>query len=116
MDFSWSLMVSLAINDIGDYGNAHSQYEKAVQSLGDFKGTDKEIQAHTRACQEGYIRMVFAIGDVIKGVSLLSNLTEKQLITDCIEFLLPLKMYEEAGQLYEKIQDWDSAAEAYIKG
>jgi hypothetical protein len=60
--------------------------------------------------------MTFALGDLVNGTKLLSDINDKHLINDCISILETLKQYLEVGTLYEKIGNWERAAESYIKG
>jgi hypothetical protein len=88
----------------------------AVKTCPGFIGTQQELQIHKWACQSGYIRMVFALGEISRGMSLLLHVADKKLVLDCITIILNLKMYAKAAQLYEKIDDLERAAEFYIKG
>ena len=100
----------------GKFGDAHSQYEKAIATAKDLSGSSSDIYEHQIACQSGYIRMTFALGDLVNGTKLLSDINDKHLINDCISILETLKQYLEVGTLYEKIGNWERAAESYIKG
>lgn len=79
-------------------------------------GSSVEISEHQFACESGYIRMTFALGDLVKGMSLLMAVHDKKLINDCIVVLENLKQYIDAGILYERLGEWEKAAESYIKG
>lgn len=100
----------------GKFGDAHSRFEQAIATAKDLVGSPTEIYEHQIACQSGYIRMTFALGDLIKGTKLLNDISDKKLISDCIVILENLKQYLEAGTLYERIGSWEKAAESYIKG
>lgn len=99
----------------GKFGDAHSQYEKAIATAKDLSGSPSDIYEHQIACQSGYIRMTFALGDLVNGTKLLGDINDKHLINDCISILETLKQYLEVGTLCEKIGNWERAAESYIK-
>ncbi len=100
----------------GKFGEAHSRFEQAIASSKDLVGSPSEIYEHQIACQSGYIRMTFALGDLVKGAKLLNDIGDKKLISDCIAIIENLKQYLEAGTIYERISSWEKAAECYIKG
>ena len=100
----------------GKFGEAHSRYEQAIATSKDLDGSSSDVYEHQIACQSGYIRMTFALGDLVNGTKLLSDVNDKKLIYDCISILESLKQYFEAGILYERIGYIEKAAESYIKG
>ncbi|KAJ2993993.1 WD repeat-containing protein 19 [Globomyces sp. JEL0801] len=99
----------------GKYGEAHTKYEQAIQAFKEYNQNNSELADHGFLCEAGLIRMTMAVGDLPKGMAMLSEVTNKTLLEDCVEILESLKQYSEAGILLERAGLWERAAECWIK-
>jgi len=91
----------------GNYSEALNHYEMALKSA-----EGEQIQA----CKAGIARNAIRVGDLPRGLSFISEPnTPLSIIKDCAEVLASSKHLAEAGSLYERCQQWNSAATIYIK-
>ncbi|KAI3389401.1 hypothetical protein SNEBB_003676 [Seison nebaliae] len=91
----------------GDIPAAYKFYEKGITKRSD----DRE---HDEYCAGGIARCALRIGDFRRGIGLCLKLPSKQLKRDCAAILAKMKKFAEAGEIYEKAEAWDKAAECYI--
>jgi hypothetical protein len=56
------------------------------------------------------------LGDISRGLRLLSDFDSSNLLQDCAAILEKLKQYPEAASLLEKGQKWNQAAAMWVKG
>ncbi|KAJ1556127.1 WD repeat-containing protein 19, partial [Cladochytrium tenue] len=75
-----------------------------------------EIEEHQVLCSAGVARMTFRMGDVTRGMKMIGNADDPKLLADCGVILENIKMFNEAGGLYERAGAWEKAADVYIKG
>ncbi|KAI9206652.1 uncharacterized protein BJ171DRAFT_597315 [Polychytrium aggregatum] len=99
----------------GKYPEAHQMYQKALESAAEFAGPNEVQMEHQIHCTYGLIRMTFCLGDILRGMKMLAEVKDRQLLYDCGMILENLKQWVEAGMLYERSQYWEKAAEVYIK-
>uniref|UniRef100_A0A1X7TH28 Uncharacterized protein n=1 Tax=Amphimedon queenslandica TaxID=400682 RepID=A0A1X7TH28_AMPQE len=84
----------------GDYAGALVNYEKGITN-------DPKTTAHDDLCVAGMARASLYTGDM--------RSPDKQLKKDCATILDNLKLFNEAGALYEQAECWEEAATAFIK-
>jgi WD repeat-containing protein 19 len=99
----------------GKFSEALKFYEAALQTSSMFDGDEDDKIEHQVACSSGLTRMTFQMADIGKGMKLLVDCQDKDLLSDCAVILQGLKQYSEAGSLFEKAEKWDKAAEMFIR-
>lgn len=99
----------------GKYSEAFEMYEKALKSSSNHLASEAIIEDHQITCSAGLTRMTCRMGDISRGMKMLTGSSDKQLMIDCATIMESLKQYPEAGSLYERGEKWERAAEAYIK-
>ena len=78
---------------------------------------DSPLQENMKECSlAGLIRTSLQLGDIPRGMGLLSQSTDPRLIESCSYILEGLKQYSEAAKLLETVEKWDNAANLWIKG
>ena len=60
--------------------------------------------------------MTFRLGDVSRGMKMLSQTGDKALLSDCGTILEGLKQWPESAGCFERCGMWERAAEGWIKG
>lgn len=100
----------------GKFTEALAMYEQGLSTSNQHPGPDELMVDHQIACSAGMTRMTCRLGDVARGMKMLSDCTEKPLLSDCASILDNLKQYTEAGVLFERAEKWEKAAESYSKG
>jgi WD repeat-containing protein 19 len=90
-------------------------YEKALKTSSNHPAPDELLIEHQISCSSGLTRMTCRMGDISRGMKMLTGCSDKQLMTDCAGIMESLKQYAEAGSLFERSEKWEKAAEAYIK-
>lgn len=98
------------------YSEALAMYERALATVDQHPGVDSARDEHQIACSAGLVRMTLRLGDVSRGMKMLGETEDKQLLNDCGGILDTLKQYNEAAACYEKAGAWEKAAEMHIKG
>lgn len=102
----------------GKISESHTMFEEALSTFKDFKqsNTSGTRAQHLTRCQSGYTRATLRSGDIPLGMKLLQKMeSDPQLFLDCARILEELKQYNEAAQIYERAEKWESAAEIWIK-
>ncbi|KAI8918944.1 hypothetical protein BC831DRAFT_481578 [Entophlyctis helioformis] len=100
----------------GNAADALAMYEKARSTIAQNADLSDEDRAdHERVCKAGMTRMAFRTGDIARGMALLSDATDKQLLLDCAAVLESLKQLAEAAVILERGSMWERAAEIWIK-
>jgi WD repeat-containing protein 19 len=92
----------------GDYANALFHYEKGILE-------SPEDSAHNEVCSCGVARMAIRTGDIRRGIGMAQSRDNRQLKRDCAAILESMKLYAEAGVLYDRAESWDKAATVYVK-
>ena len=87
------------------------QYQKAIQTL---SSSDKE-SLHAIECHNGLAKVLLRLGEMTKGLKLLESCQDTQLLFECGMILDQLKMYNEAGHLFERAGNINKAAMSYLK-
>lgn len=94
----------------GKYSDSCRKYETCLELL-------DPLQENMKECSiAGLIRTSLQLGDIPRGMGLLSQSTDLRLIESCSCILEGLKLYSEAAKLLETVEKWDDAANLWIKG
>jgi WD repeat-containing protein 19 len=93
---------------VGDYGNALINYEKGITN-------DVKFKAHDELCVAGLARTSLYTGDMKRGVKLAQASLDVNLKKECAVILENLKLYGDAGSLFEQAECWEEATNAFIK-
>ena len=99
----------------GKYSEALSIYEMGVSNLNLCKLSESAYLALKKSIVGGLARTFLRLGDISKGMRLLANSTDKNLLQDCSNILEGLKQYEDAAGLLERTGKWNNAAQLWIK-
>ncbi|KND01208.1 uncharacterized protein SPPG_04298 [Spizellomyces punctatus DAOM BR117] len=99
----------------GKYSEAFAMYERALSTSEQHPGLDAARDEHQITCSAGLTRMTLRLGDVSRGMKMLAEATDRQLLRDCGAILDVLKQYAEAAKCYERGGYWEKAAEIWIK-
>ncbi|KAI8820676.1 WD repeat-containing protein 19-like protein [Fimicolochytrium jonesii] len=99
----------------GQYAEALAMYERALSTSEHHPGKEQARDEHQIFCSGGLAKMTLRMGDVSRGMKMLSDTTDKQLLFDCGMILDSLRQYNEAGLCFEKGGYWEKAAEVWIK-
>lgn len=99
----------------GKFSDALHQYERALSTSESFPGTTKQQEDHQITCSSGMARMTLRMGDITRGMKMLSVTKDKSLLAECGSIMEGLKQYTEAGLLFERAQSFERAAEVYLK-
>ena len=100
----------------GKYSDSRQKYEMCLKLL-DSLDSDSLLRANLKeCCLAGLIRTSLQLGDIPRGMGLLSQSTDVRLIETCSYILEGLKQYSEAAKLQETVGKWDNAANLWIKG
>ncbi|XP_039278793.1 WD repeat-containing protein 19 [Nilaparvata lugens] len=92
----------------GQYTEALSHYERGLTE----EGRDEE---HNSRCRAGIARTAIRCGDYRRGIAMATDpRADQQLKQECAEILQATKKLNEAALLYEKAENFDQAASAYI--
>ncbi|KAI9138081.1 WD repeat domain 19, isoform CRA_b [Paraphysoderma sedebokerense] len=102
----------LEINGSNTY--ALQMYSQALKTISDFPGTWDQRQDHEKTCLSGLTRMTFRMGDIVKGMKMIPNNADKQLLFECGTIMESLKQYREAAIIYERGEWMDKAAENHL--
>ena len=100
---------------IASFSESLSLYEQALATSDDYLGNETDLLTHKEACLSGLTRVCLQLGDISRGMRLLNDRQDTQLILECSEILEALKQYQEAGTLLERISKWDKAGWIWIK-
>ncbi|KDO28279.1 hypothetical protein SPRG_06330 [Saprolegnia parasitica CBS 223.65] len=99
----------------GDFDGALKMYEHACNAM-DPLGTpvvaSEKIQAQ---CMAGIARCTLRLGDLRRGIRLISDLNDVMLSNEGALILEGLKQFSDAAALYEKGQQYEKAAQIYIQ-
>ena len=99
----------------GKYSDALGMYEKALASSDIFPGMEKQQEEHQISSSAGMTRMTFRLGDLSRGMKMLTGVHDSGLLGDCAAILEGIKQYGESGLLYERAQMWEKAADVHIR-
>ena len=66
-------------------------------------------------CSAGIARMALRVGNIPRGVSIASELGDPRLCKECADILLAANQLADAGPLYERAGEFESAAAVYIR-
>ncbi|RZF45403.1 hypothetical protein LSTR_LSTR002846 [Laodelphax striatellus] len=92
----------------GQYSEALSHYERGLME-------DGREEEHNSRCRAGIARTAIRCGDYRRGIAMATDpRADVQLKQECAEILQATKKLNEAALLYEKAENFDQAASAYI--
>jgi WD repeat-containing protein 19 len=94
---------------VGDYPGALRHFEEALSSK------YSESEDHKEICTAGVARMSIRTGDIHRGVSMAQETESQSVKKDCADILESLKLFAEAGVLYEQAECFDQAAGMFVK-
>ncbi|KAI8831390.1 hypothetical protein BC829DRAFT_409646 [Chytridium lagenaria] len=98
------------------FSEALSMYEMALETSNEFRASESERDEHQIVCSSGITRMTFRMGDVTRGMKMLNGVDEIKLLQDCAGILEGLKLYSEAGGLFERAGAWEKQLRPILKG
>lgn len=73
-----------------------------------------EAIAHNEACQAGAARCMIRTGNIRGGIQVVQALQSNAIALDCAKILESMKQHEDAGNMYEKAEEYERAATIYI--
>ena len=92
----------------GDFAAALPLYEKGL--------TEKEEDSeHNNLCRAGIARCSIRTGDFKRGIAEAEAIAQRQLYRDCAVALEAMGQHNDAARFYEKGEQFNSAAQVYIK-
>ncbi|KAJ3055204.1 WD repeat-containing protein 19 [Rhizophlyctis rosea] len=98
------------------YSDALTLYDRALQKSSTTTSLPPILlEEHQIACSAGLTRMTLRLGDIARGMKMLSQTGDKALLTDCGGILEGLKQWAESAACYERCGMWERAAEGWIK-
>ena len=99
----------------GEYENGLKMYESALNSMDD-EGNLLATDAQQTICMGGIARCTLRLGDLRRGVRLARESNDKKLCRECAAILsVGASTRMEAASLYEIGEQYEKAAEIYIK-
>ncbi|KAK9508924.1 hypothetical protein O3M35_006365 [Rhynocoris fuscipes] len=101
---------------IGQYAEALVHYERAYIRKPALVDTDEDsLIEHNARCTAGVARTSLRVGDFRRGITIASSdEVDNTLRVQCADILVSVKKLGEAAALYEKADQFDKAAAAYI--
>ncbi|CAD7950767.1 unnamed protein product, partial [Amoebophrya sp. A25] len=103
----------------GEFQTALQYYQQAVIRLEDAAlaggGLDKKVNAHNIEVQSGLARALIRTGDIPNGMRFAKEVNSLNLYKECAALLEAIKHNVEAGQMYEKAENYEKAAMLYIQ-
>lgn len=103
----------------GKDSEAHNMYLKAIEhSVNYIAKTPVLHDSHVARCESGLIRTLFKLGDIGRGMQMLSisgkaNKNEK-LVLECVAILEGLKQFNDAAVLLEGVGSWERAVSIWL--
>ncbi|CAD7939338.1 unnamed protein product [Amoebophrya sp. A120] len=102
----------------GEYQGAVQYYQQSLLRP-DSEGGDSfliaKIDAHNEEVQSGLARTLLRTGDIATGIRLAREVGNMNLYKECGALLESIKHNVEAGQMYEKAENYEKAAMLYIQ-
>jgi len=106
----------------GEYQMALQMYQQAVsQTMGGFDDQPSTSHvtdsggSHLRVCKAGIARMTLRTGHMQRGLALVRQSRDKELIKSCGAILEAMRQYSEAAELYKMANQIEKAAYMYLK-
>ena len=92
----------------GDYGGALENFERGV--------TGREEDAENDLlCQAGMARNCVRVGEISRGESLARQHPSRRVKEECAQLLESLRLFAQAGQLFEEAKEMERAASVYAR-
>ncbi|KAI6657490.1 WD repeat-containing protein 19-like [Oopsacas minuta] len=92
----------------GDYSGALENYDRGVT------GRDEDRE-NDLLCQAGMARNSVRVGEISRGENLARQHPSQLVKQECAQLLENLKLYGQAGQLYEEAREFERAASVYAR-
>ena len=92
----------------GDYSGALENYDRGVTGR-------EEDRENDLLCQAGMARNSVRVGEIVRGESLARQHPSQQVKMECAHLLENLKLYAQAGQLYEEAREFEKTASVYAR-
>ena len=89
----------------GNYSDAIKDYMRA-----------KDEKSCSKAAKYGIIKCLLQAGKVEHGLKMLQKVNDRKLLKECGQILEKLGAYTGAAGLYEKVNEYDSAGQCYLRG
>lgn len=74
-----------------------------------------KLEDKIKMCSAGIARMAIRVGNIPRGVSIATDIGDRSLCKECADILVSTNQLSDAAPLYEKAEEFESAASIYIR-